>query len=132
MEGGNFFEVRKRGESVISSEESGDKEGEWEEDSERDGEWMAMERLVEIFGRDCEWAQVAEEFFGGVDFSIRVVASADSMAVGCVESGGNVGGVERVWGCRCGVEGMRANEEIDFHLQLESDFVFTLSRSAST
>jgi len=74
---------------------------------------MAVERLVEIFGRDGEWSQVAEEFFGGVNFAIRVVARDDSLAVGVV---GKVRVVKRGWGCGGGVEGWGADEEIDFHL----------------
>lgn len=75
---------------------------------------------------------MVEEFFGGVNFAIRVVASADSLEVVGLESGENVGGVERAWGCRSGVEGLGANEEVDFHLQFESDFVFALSWSATS
>jgi hypothetical protein len=92
---------------------------------------MAVERLVEIFGRDGEWSQVAEEFFGGVNFAIRVVTRDDSLAVGVVGKGENMRGHDGWWGCGGGVEGWGADEEVNFHLQFESDFVFALRWSAS-
>ena len=131
MEGRNFFEVRKCGERAIGNEETGDEEGEGEDEGERGGEWMAVERCVEIFGRDGERAQVDEEFFGGVNFAIRVVARDDALAVGVVGRGENMRGLDGWWGCGGGVEGLGANEEVNFHLQFESDFVFALRWSAS-
>ena len=99
VEGGNFFEVRKCGERAIGNEETGDEEGEGEDEGERGGQWMAVERCVEIFGRDGERAQVDEEFFGGVNFAIRVVARGDALAVGVVGRGENMRGLDGWWGC---------------------------------
>ena len=98
MEGGNFFEVRKPGESVISSEESGDKEGEWEEEREGEGEREKSRHLAGLIQRGRGVGKGELFFWGGEifgDFGIGRGAEVEGfLVVASGEFGGWGGALE--------------------------------------